>query len=822
MTKSDLSVGAVVGEAIEERGIERVASWCLLLLAFLLPIFFVPALSFPIQFSKALLLSGLVLVAFCLWVAARLKDGRFVIPNSPLLFALAVVVGFSALSGLFSGSIAASLLGQGFEIGTTLNILILSVLTFLIPVMFRKKEQIFGSYLAFLASFLLIALFHLFRLLFSPDFLSLGIFPDTVSNTIGKWNDLGVFFGVSTLLSLITVEFLSLSWLFRTLIYLSLAISLFFLAVVNFSMVWFVLGLFSLIFLVYLISFSRSNSSRVQGEGDTETVSMGALPHRRLPVPSLIVLLISVIFILAGNTIGNQIGTALNISQIEARPSWSATFLVARQTLIKNPLFGAGPNQFISEWLKYKPEGINSTIFWNVDFDFGVGLIPTFLVTTGILGMLAWVAFFLAFLYFGFKAILSNFGSTRSQYLVLSSFFVSLFLWIFTIFYIPSLTIFFLAFLFTGLFIASLTILNMAPTRTISFVSDPRAGFVSVLLLILLLIGGVTLGYVLVQKYAASVFFQQGVISFNTEGSIDKSEKLIARAAAMDPRDLYYRFLTELSLMRMNALLSQYPNTVSAELVRTKFQSMLGTALLNARLAVAQGPQNYQNHMVLGRVYEAVVPLKIEGAYEAALTSYTEALMLNPKSPAIHLIMARLEAVKGDNAKARENIALALREKNNYTEAIFLLSQIEAQEGNIKAAILSVEAASVIAPDDPTVFFQLGLLRFNDKDYRGAASALERAVTLNPVYANAKYFLGLSYEKLKRTAEAITQFTDLKVTNPDNKEVDLILQNLKAGRDPFSDAAPPVDAAPEKRSKLPVAEKETAKETTPGLPQDEE
>jgi len=723
-----------------------------------------------------------------------------------MLIALSAVLCIFTISSLLSGSIVSSLLGQGFEVGTALNILVLSVLTFLVPVIFRAKEQIFWSYIAFLASFLLVALFHLLRLALGADFLSFGIFTDLVSNTVGKWNDLGIFFGVSALLSLITIEFLSLGKLFKALIYITLALSILFLAVVNFSMIWFVLGVFSLIFLVYTISFSRSRVQELTSEGGTTAVPQNALPFRRFPIPSLAVLAISVIFILAGNFIGSKIGASLGISQLEVRPSWGATFDVSRQTLVKDPLLGSGPNQFASEWLKYKPNGINSTVFWNVDFNFGVGLIPTFLATTGILGVLAWVAFFLAFLYAGFKAILSDFSDKLSQYLVTSSFLVSLFLWIFAIFYIPSLTIFALTFIFTGLFIASLAILHKAPLKTISFANDPRAGFVSVLVLILLLIGSITLGYDVVQKYIAAVLFQQGVISFNTEGSIDKSEGLIARAAAMAPTDIYYRFLTELSLMRMNTVLRSDPAKVSAESVRTKFQELLSAAILNARQAVAQNGRNYENHMTLGRVYEAVVPLKIEGSYEAALASYSEALTLNPKSPAIHLTIARLEAAKGNNGKARESIALALREKNNYTEAIFFLSQIEAAEGNIKAAISSVEAASVIAPNDASVFFQLGILRFNDKDFRGAASALEKAVALNPSYANAKYFLGLSYEKLGRDAEAIREFTDLKVTNPDNNEVDLILKNLKAEREPFADAAPPVDAVPEKRSKLPVAE----------------
>lgn len=779
------------------RGIERFASFLLLGLAFLVPVFFIPAVSFPFQASKALLLAVGVIVVFALWLVARLKDGKFIIPSSPILISLGVIVVLSLLSAITSGSVGVSLLGQGFEVGTTISILIASVLAFLVPIYFRSKEQIFGSYLAFLASFFLIALFQLLRLVFGPDFLSMGVLTETVSNTVGKWNDLGIFFGASTVLSLITIEFLSLSRMFRGIIYLALIISLFFLAIINFSTVWFTLGVFSLIFLVYLISFGKKD----EVIGGDSSVSH----DRRIPVPSLIVLLISVLFIFAGGQIGNQMSSFLNISQVEARPSWGATFDVSRQTLIKDPLLGAGPNQFSSEWLKWKPSGINTTIFWNTDFSYGVGLIPTFLATNGILGIIAWLAFFLLFLYAGFKAILSNLSDQFAQYLVTSSFLVALFLWIFSIFYIPSQTIFALTFLFTGLFVASLISEKLQGSKTISFIDDPRAGFVSVLILILLLIGSVTLGYTLVERYTASVMFQKGVISFNTNGDVDVAENLIVRAAIMSPQDVYYRFLTELTLIRMNTLLSQDSTKTSADTVRTEFQNLLGVALDNARQAVALNPGNYQNLMTLGRVYESIVPID-KAAYDSARTIYEQALTLNPHSPAIILTLARLEVAKEDNVKAREEISRALQEKNNYTEAIFLLSQIEVQEGNIKAAISSVEAAASLAPNDSGIFFQLGLLRFNDKNFTGAVSAFSRAVELNPGYANAKYFLGLSYEKTDRVADAVTQFTELRVANPENEEISLILANLKAGRDPFSNATPPVDSSPEKRATLPVPE----------------
>ena len=69
---------------------------------------------------------------------------------------------------------------------------------------------------------------------------------------------------------------------------------------------------------------------------------------------------------------------------------------------------------------------------------------------------------------------------------------------------------------------------------------------------------------------------------------------------------------------------------------------------------------------------------------------------------------------------------------------------------------------------------------------RWADRAFERAIRLNDVYANARYFLGLSYANLERESEAIQEFERVKETNPDNRELDVILENLRSGRAPLT------------------------------------
>ena len=111
---------------------------------------------------------------------------------------------------------------------------------------------------------------------------------------------------------------------------------------------------------------------------------------RRSLVLPLALLAIS-LFFLIGGTLGGALANALHINVLNVRPSWQSTFDVAQKVYTKTPVFGSGPGTFGAEWLKYRDASLNSTAFWNVDFTSGIGFIPTSLVTTGIVGAVAWI-----------------------------------------------------------------------------------------------------------------------------------------------------------------------------------------------------------------------------------------------------------------------------------------------------------------------------------------------------------------------------------------------------------------------------------------------
>ncbi len=777
--------------------LDKVVFVILLALTFLVPIFFVPSTFISTQFGTSLLFASGVILSILLYILSGLYEGSLELPK-PAKYILAftsVVPLVYIFAGVANGFSRMSFLGYTFDIGTVGFIVLSFIYMFLVSLMFRDRKKIFYSYLAFVASSLLLSLFVILRIIFGPSFLSFNTFSDLTSTAVGSWNNVGIFFGIGAILSLLTLELLNLSKLMKVVLTLALALSLFFLALVNFKTIWIILSITGFLFILYRL-FSPDNVS---------TSASWTKRFSKLPVYSLLVFLISLAFVVWGSTIGVYLANKLKVTNLEVRPSLSVTFDIAKNTLKNKPLFGSGPNTFVTQWLTYKPDDVVSTIFWNTDFTTGIGLIPTFAVTTGLIGLLSWLLFFGFYIYMGVKSIFSQISDHFIKYLLISSFFASLYLWIMAVVYVPSVVIFILTFFFTGVFFSSVYLSGLMNVSLRHFNSNPKVGFVSALIMVMLFVGAAALGYGLLKNSQSLWDFQKSSIALNTNKDSKTSEEYMLKAIRAVPYDVYYRALSEIETYKLNEILSQDTKKVKPEDIQKQFADTLQSAIKAGIAAKDADNSNYLNWISLGRVYEAVsLPqLKVDGSYESAQIAYSEALRRNPKNPGIIMLFARLAVNHGDLKQARVYAEQAVQAKGNYLDAYFLLSQIDVAQGDIYQAINSVSAASVIDPTNPAIFFQLGLLKYNVRDFNGAITSLEKATTMTPDYANAKYFLGLSYEATGQHDKAIKQFQDLKVTNPDSKEVLAILDNLLAGKPIFANAA---DSKPEKGKKLPVKE----------------
>lgn len=747
----------------------------------LIPTFFAPLPFVSFQFSKSLIFSILVVLATVFFLIGLIRRGSIEIPKSSILISGMALLIVYVLSSIFSNSLTGSFFGYGFEVRVASIFILLYVTTVLVALAFNSTKKIIAGLTAFMLVATLLSLFHVLRLWFGPGFLSLGIFVDLANNTIGRWNDLSLFFGLSAIISIVTIEMLDLRRIHKLILWLCLALSLFVLVVINFTVVWWVLAFVLMAFFVnQAVIVSSGRLAVVEAVEGQETRLEPA--KRKIAIRALIVGIVSVFFVLPiGVDLAGSLVDRFGVNNVEVRPSWVATYEVFRESVKTPPILGSGPNRFDTQWQLYRPD-INQSNFWNAEFDSGIGLVPTSFVELGLLGVLAWTAFLLTIVYSGLRAIHSKHSNQLIRYLTTCSFMAILFLWIMSVLYVPGLSLVVLTFFFTGLFIASTRIAGTIKTIKLDFSRNPTMNFVATVswVLVILLVTG--LGYVLFEKGRSSVYFQKAI---NAQ-DLDSAETQLRSAIRLAENDIYYRTLSEISLARINMLIAGASNQAQAsEAEIAEFYRLLPVTVEAALAAQKTDPADYQNHLLVARIYESLVPLGIEGSYESAKSAYEEALKLSPRNPAIYLGIARLEAVNNNLSGAEENVIKSLELKSNYIDAIFFQSQVDILKGDINAAVRTAEQAVLVAPNDPLPYFRLGVLKYEARNFAGAAQALENALAFVPVYANARYFLGLSYSRLGRNAEAIAQFEDLKLTNPDNAEVNMILNNLVAGRDPF-------------------------------------
>jgi len=638
----------------------------------------------------------------------------------------------------------------------------------------------------FIAGFI-ISIFQILNIIISLGLISVPFISNFfVGNLVGSWNNFGLIFGLIVLLSVFTIEFIKSSKIFSILQYFLFVIGLIFLIVINIPFVWFLVGLFSIIIFVYSISAQYSGLNIVKG-------SKGI---KKFPFPSLVTLLLSILFLVGSNSIGLFISNYVDLSNTEVRPSIATTSNIALSSIKYNPILGTGPNTFSMDWALWQPKEIAQTIFWNIDFSSGFSTLSTFTITTGILGLLVFLLFLIVFVMRGIQSLRIATKDSVSNYFILTTLMISLYSWITFIIYTPSILILMLAFASSGVLIGILVNRKVIKLGEFLFLNDPRKSFFTILGLMFVIIATLSITYSSLEKISSTIYFSKGLNTNNSIEGLTTSESMINRAVSLNENDLYYRTLSQVYVAQIGILVND--SKLSGDTLKSNLQQLINLALNSASSAINKNPKNYLNYLNIGNVYSSLAELSVDGSYDSASISYQKAQELAPNNPSILLSRAQLEFVNKNNEQARAFIAQALDIKLNYTDALFLLSQIDTSEGKTGDAIKQIERASSLNPNDSTIFFRLGFLRFNNSEYQSAASAFEQAVLINPSYWNARYFLGLSYQKLDRKDDALTQFNIVNKFVPDNSDVKSAIESIS------NPVVNEVDKGVDKKAKLPA------------------
>ncbi|OGI95707.1 hypothetical protein A2917_00075 [Candidatus Nomurabacteria bacterium RIFCSPLOWO2_01_FULL_42_17] len=669
---------------------DRISFVSLFLVIVLLPLFFLPFTNIPVETSKGLLLVLGLAVCVIGWGLARFFDGRIILPRSANLLAGGGIVLAFFLSAIFSKASQVSFFGTMFDIGTFWFVFAGFLLMLMSAIILRdpKKAKIvlFGAILS--GAFVMI--FQAARF-FLPEFLSFGVLVGKTGNALGSWNALGIFAGFSTLMSLVVVEFFSTTKIEKIILQVLTILSMVIVAAVNFPFVWELIGVFALIIFVYKVSLA----SKGRAEGAEKTP---------FPVFSFIIILITLLFFISGQLIGGYLPNRLGLTNSEVRPSLSATISVTKSVLKEDPVFGSGPNRFGEAWAMHKPVSVNLTPFWDVSFNSGSGLLPTFAATTGSFGILALLIFFFLFLKSGVKSIFSSIKH-GSNWETMAFFVLALYMFVACFFYSGGAVIFLLALSFAGIFIGLSASLHSRGEIAISYLNDHRKSFFSILFIVFLLLVSAALTFKYAERLMSVSYFGRAL----SAPSIPVAEASISKALALHQNDLYLRTYAQIYLLKLNSLVTK--GSSLSEEDKVTLQATLDQAINGAELAIKYNPNNYLNFQTLGSLYQSLASFGVKDAYSKAMEAYKLAVVLNPNNPGLKLALANVSLAEKRTKEAKDYANEALALKANYLDAFIILSQIARSEGDNALALSYGQTALSLDPDNEDLIKYVETLR---------------------------------------------------------------------------------------------------------------
>ena len=815
-----------------------VSRWALILFAALAPIFFLPITNLPVAANKEILVFALILISFFALLGKILVEGRVRYPGHLLTIALAALVVVWGASSFLSFNPYASLIGSWAAPDSFFAVLLFSVLAFSIAVTFNRKD-IIASLLIFLASLSLLGILELFQLakifILPYDFAKNAGF-----NPVGSVNEVGVLLAFGLVLASGLLSSSEISPLLKRFLSLAAVIFVANLAVIDFWAIW--VGL--ILAMIFLISFLSAGLTHpippLSGRGLDSSLDKGRLGgvleeiteyhglqlayFQKAWLPS-VVLLISLLFLFMPSPFAQFVQTPAEIS-----PNFSATWNIGLENLkAGHYLLGSGPNTFGYIFNLYKPIGINQTIFWSTVFNSGASAFASWVGAVGIFGVLALLFLIVAFVWNGvrnsrpsspligggqegFETHPSPPLSGRGFIGVASqTIFIGVcFLFAMWFLYAVNFTLMVFAFWGIGLFLAASFFFEREPTPTLPyqgggetppltrggreglelkiFTSPPKT-FLFSLLFVGLMALAVMGFYFETNRYIAEINFSK-----NDYASAVKFWRYDER---------YFQGLSQSIFLKLNELLARTDLTQEAQ--KTEFQNITSGAISAAKQAQALNPRNSFNNVLLGSIYENLIPF-IADASGFALSSYSGAVALDPQNPSNYLALARVKVAKKELDGAVADLEKAVSIKNDYTPARFLLVQVYDQQGRLADAIKRAEELVSLNINDVGALFQLGFLYYKNSQFDEAKPVFERAVELSPNYSNARYFLGLIYDKNASTkAQALEQFEKIAELNPDNAELKQIIANLKAKKPTLTGITPPAPA-PQNRAEAPISE----------------
>ena len=175
------------------------------------------------------------------------------------------------------------------------------------------------------------------------------------------------------------------------------------------------------------------------------------------------------------------------------------------------------------------------------------------------------------------------------------------------------------------------------------------------------------------------------------------------------------------------------------------------------------------------RLYDA-------GKYREAIDAVSSASREGPtEARSLYLVAHSYEKLNDADGAKRVYEQLANRGDDDPWRFVGR-SALSLKQRHLADALTAANDAVARGPSIPEAYYQLGLVYSFREDFAKAAAAFDRTTQLDPAFAYAHYYAGLSYYKAKRIdlmASHFEAFLKLASEAPERPEVESIMRTVR-------------------------------------------
>ena len=724
----------------------RIININMYVLAFLVPLFFLPFSFEAFEFNKQYLLFILVSLSFFCWLAKMaLVDKELRFKRTPLDLFILGFLAVAILSAVFSVDKTSSLFGfYGRFTGGLIGLLSLVILYFVVTnnLEVKRISSLLKTFIWSGLTAVLLTYLGIFGVLAKLAFLPMVMKQLVFNSTSASLEGFSVFLAVlTTLLTGLMLFGTDQGKSKNILQWVLLIASLGLMALVDFTSAWLVL-LVTLTLFVALSLWKRIFRENVN----------------RLLIPIFLIVVAAVLIPFDVQTV---VAGLPREQVLDQTTSWGIGFDSATSDA-KSGFLGSGIGTFHYDFAKEKSLSFNQSWLWQIRFDRAGSYVAEILATMGFLGILLYLSVISLFLIMSYFIIQQ--GSGASPLLMV---FIALLASQF--FYYQNTVLGFLFWLMLALSVVSWQ--KPMKEKVISFKEFPELSLVFSTAVII--IGVAILGtyFYAVKFYLADMnYVKAQMATSNAERMIN-----LEQAVRLNPSLSQYR--ATLARAYMSEVLTEMQKP-QQEQDSTKIQSLVANSINQARIATDLSKNQVATWETLGVVYREIRSVA-SGAIDWGIKSFTEAIALEPTNPVLYTELGKLYALTNEDDKAQEQFALAITKKSDYADALIQDALLLEKAGKAPEAIVKMESLSQSFPLSAEISFQLGRLYFNGNQIAKAIEKFQQVIVLAPNYSNAHYSLCIAYAVQGNKASALKEFEKVLELNPGNQDVQNKINQLR-------------------------------------------